>query len=89
MTQQILFKYRSLDNWKYLVDILLEQRLWAAPFYSLNDPMEGRYRYYGDEVRKAFRRAVHRSKEIWKICSLTTTPKNTLMWSSSFLRRRY
>jgi hypothetical protein len=81
MATELLFKYRSLDNWKFLLDILLKQRLFAAAFRSLNDPMEGRYYYYGDEVTKAFRRSVRVSKDYWKICSLSTKPKNTLMWS--------
>ncbi|UCD31996.1 MAG: DUF2971 domain-containing protein [Desulfobacterales bacterium] len=81
MTNEILFKYRSLDNWKFLLDIFLEQRLYASSFRSLNDPMEGRYYYFGDEVTKAFKRAIRESKDYWKICSLTRKSQNTLMWS--------
>ncbi|ANM30766.1 hypothetical protein ABI59_16035 [Acidobacteria bacterium Mor1] len=76
-----LYKYRTLDNWKFLMDIVLHRRLFAAPFRDLNDPMEGRYRYRGDEVSRAFRRALSESKNYWRICSLSRNPVNTLMWS--------
>jgi len=81
MPAQVLFKYRSLENWKFIIDILLGQRLYAASFKSLNDPMEGRYHYRGDEVSKAFDRSLKLSKDYWRICSLTTKPTSTLMWS--------
>jgi hypothetical protein len=81
MAEQLLFKYRSLENWRFLLDILVNSRLYAAPFKNLNDPMEGRY-YYGDgEMTKAFRRLVRARKDEWRICSLTKDPQNTLMWS--------
>ena len=55
MAEQLLFKYRSLENWRWLLDILVNNRLYAAPFKDLNDPMEGRYFYFGDEMTQAFR----------------------------------
>jgi hypothetical protein len=81
MAEQVLFKYRSLENWQFLLDILVNKRLYAAPFKDLNDPMEGRYYYFGDEMTKAFRRVVRARKDDWRICSLTKDPNNTLMWS--------
>ena len=45
------YKYRSLENWRFVLDIFLNKRFYAAPFASLNDPMEGRYYYVGN--RKA------------------------------------
>ena len=81
MAEQLLFKYRSLENWRFLLDILVNNRLYAAPFRDLNDPMEGRYFYFGDEMTQAFRRLVRAGKDDWRICSLTKDPTNTLMWS--------
>ena len=81
MAEQLLFKYRSLENWRFLLDILINNRLYAAPFKDLNDPMEGRYYYFGDEMTRAFKRLVPARKDDWRICSLTTDPTNTLMWS--------
>lgn len=77
----VYYKYRSLDNWRFLLDILLEKRLYAASFRDLNDPMEGRYHYQGDSVTRAFRSAIRASKDEWRICSLSEHPKSTLMWS--------
>jgi hypothetical protein len=37
----VLYKYRSVENWKFLEDIFSNRRLFAATFRSLNDPMEG------------------------------------------------
>jgi hypothetical protein len=77
----ILYKYRSLNNWKFVLDILLNNRLYAASFESLNDPMEGRYVYFNDKVARQFKEAVQSRRADWKICSLSKTVRNTLMWS--------
>lgn len=39
----LLYKYRSFDNFEYIADILLNERLYCAEFSSLNDPCEGFY----------------------------------------------
>ena len=36
-----LYKYRSLNNLEYTLDILLNERLHCAPYEKLNDPCEG------------------------------------------------
>lgn len=36
-----LYKYRSLANIEFTLDILINQRLHCAPFEKLNDPLEG------------------------------------------------
>lgn len=36
-----LYKYRSLENFEYILDILLNERLYCAPYDKLNDPFEG------------------------------------------------
>jgi hypothetical protein len=41
MVPSVLYKYRSIENWKFLEDIFSNRRLFAATFRSLNDPMEG------------------------------------------------
>lgn len=81
MNDEILFKYRSIINWKFLLDIFLNKRLYAATYKELNDPMEGRYYYHGDHVSREFRRALRSQKKEWKICSLSRNHRNTLMWS--------
>ena len=37
------FKYKSLDNLKHFLDIIANNRLYAAKYNELNDPMEGSY----------------------------------------------
>ncbi|HEX4975521.1 MAG TPA: DUF2971 domain-containing protein [Pseudomonadales bacterium] len=36
-----LYKYRTLSNLEYMVDILFNERLHCAPYNELNDPFEG------------------------------------------------
>jgi hypothetical protein len=81
MMEPIFYKYRSLENWKFVLDILLNGRLYAASFETLNDPMEGRYFYFEDDVTRQFKEAILNHKADWKICSLSKTRSNTLMWS--------
>ena len=81
MPTPVLYKYRSLQNWKFVLDIITNRRLYAASFQALNDPMEGRYFYFGDEVSRQFRRSILDRKAEWRICSLSATAHNTLMWS--------
>lgn len=37
------YKFRSLENIKRFLDILINERLYAARYDKLNDPMEGSY----------------------------------------------
>ncbi|MDP5146904.1 hypothetical protein ORI98_10705 [Shewanella sp. ULN5] len=39
--QQVFYKYKSLDNFEFLLDLILRERLYAALHHELNDPMEG------------------------------------------------
>ena len=39
------YKYRSLSNLKRFIDILINNRLYAAKYIELNDPMEGFFLY--------------------------------------------
>ena len=81
MPSQILYKYRSLDNWKFVLDAIANSRLYAATFDTLNDPMEGRYYYFGEDVSREFRRAIFESRKQRRICSLSKTRTNTLLWA--------
>jgi hypothetical protein len=81
MRNDILYKYRSLDSWKFVVDAIANSRLYAATFDTLNDPMEGRYYYFGDDVSRDFRRAIFDSRNRRRICSLSKTRASTLLWS--------
>lgn len=39
----LLYKFRSFNNFEFIADILLNQRLYCAYFSDLNDPIEGYY----------------------------------------------
>ena len=76
----VLYKYRSLQNFERFVDILINRRLYAAPFLRLNDPMEGRYVFrYGARSKTVIRRI--RSEDNLRIVSLSRKWNSTLMWS--------
>jgi len=78
----LLYKYRSLVNWKFLVDIFANRRFYAAPFQDLNDPMEGYYSYAtGQRVSEQYDATIRQAKLGWFICSLSEEPRSTLMWS--------
>lgn len=78
---EILYKYRSLENFKNFVDIILRNRLYAAKYKDLNDPMEGQYFYRKGELDKATRNKLLEDKGELRLCSLSKVKDNQLMWS--------
>ncbi len=81
MENGLLYKYRSLDNFKNFVDIIMKNRLYAAKYKDLNDPMEGQYYYQRGELSKGVRDKLLQEKGELRICSLSRVNKNELMWS--------
>jgi len=77
----MLYKYRSLKNFKYFVDIILNNRLHAASYFDLNDPMEGHYLYSSGGLTKELIRKIKDKKDQLSICSLSRTKENALMWA--------
>ncbi len=72
-------KFRSLNNIRHFLDILVNTRLYAARYDELNDPMEGAYlinRYNENIIRLLKTR-----KDKTRICSLSTDYKHTLLWT--------
>jgi len=78
----MLYKYRTLEDFKFLSDIFINQRLFASSYFNLNDPMEGYYRYsnrgLSDELIEQIK---HEKDQILKVCSLCRDPENELMWA--------
>jgi len=70
---EILYKFRSLGNFKYFVDIILNNRLYAAKYNDLNDPMEGHYYYKSKEFDSGMREKLRGEKANLRICSLSET----------------
>lgn len=77
----MLYKYRSTSNTMFLLDILVNQRLFASEFGSLNDPMEGHFRYRKSKVGRDLIKEIRSLKTVLKICSLSKKANDTLMWS--------
>lgn len=76
----IYYKYRSLNDWKYILDIFINQRLYSAQYRDLNDPMEGIY-FYDTDVSREFSESIKHEKLKLRICSLSKKHDDTLMWS--------
>ncbi|HCH0820009.1 DUF2971 domain-containing protein [Vibrio parahaemolyticus] len=77
----MLYKYRSLDNLKFTLDILVNQRLYASPFNDLNDPMEGAFIYGENKLPAWISKFIMEERSDYRILSLTEDPNNMLMWS--------
>jgi len=74
------YKYKSLQNFEFLLDMILKERLYAAKYNELNDPMEG--------VIKVDNTVPKNREGEWeeiisdlRIVCFTKDPKNSLMWS--------
>lgn len=78
---KILYKYRSLDNFRNFVDIIINNRLYAAKYDKLNDPMEGHYFYKDGVLDDNMCRKIYDNKQKLRLCSLSKNPDNFLMWS--------
>lgn len=78
----MLYKYRGVANFRFLVDILLKNRLYAARYFELNDPMEGHYLYQGKRnLDEDVERMLNERKQRIRIVSLSRDPANILMWA--------
>ena len=75
------FKYRSLENFKNFVDIILNNRIYAAPYFDLNDPMEGLYTYNEGTLNRDMVNKIKGEKKRLRICSLSRRSDSTLMWA--------
>jgi hypothetical protein len=77
----IYYKYRTIDNYKYFVDILLYNRLFASNYQKMNDPMEGIYYTNRDLLSQDAKNKILQEKGDIKFCCLAKRPNNMLMWS--------
>jgi hypothetical protein len=77
-----LYKYRSIENFRFFADIILKQRLYAALYFDLNDPMEGRYLYHGEKSMDEDVKMILEGKTSKvRVVSLSRDPENELMWA--------
>ena len=92
-----LYKFRSLENFKYTADILLNQRLHCATIDSLNDPFEGLFYHIfrlpygagrygigvmgGKRIKKQSHINQHNYLGTHNICSLSANMSDVRLWS--------
>jgi len=77
---QVFYKYKSLDNFEFLFDLIIKERLYAASHNELNDPMEGAVKIDG---------TIPREKELewdelikqYRIVCFSRDKDSSLMWS--------
>lgn len=74
------YKYRSLQNLNRILDILINERLYAAKFQNLNDPMEGHYQYNA-EIDRNLKEQIQSERDRTLICSLSRRSDIGLMWT--------
>lgn len=77
---EYLYKYRGMSNLRWLIDILLRQRIYGASCVELNDPMEGRV-IFDKSISSDVKQNLLEERSRIAICSLSKSYKNTLMWS--------
>lgn len=73
------YKFRSLNNIRYFLDILVNNRLYAARYDELNDPMEGAYLING--YNENIIRLLKTRKYKTRVCSLSKNYIHTLLWT--------
>lgn len=76
----LLYKFRSLDPFDRTADILCNNRLHAAPFYDLNDPMEGLFDS-DPETKREYLEQVREGKQRLRITALSKNFSNLLLWA--------
>ena len=77
----MLYKYRGLSNIQFALDIFVNERLHAAEFKRLNDPMEGSYTYEQGTLTQEQIDAIYNRKNEYRLLALSETFDNMLMWS--------
>ncbi len=80
-----LYKFRSTNNFEYIVDILLRKRLHCCNIKQFNDVTEGDFRSGNEDGHEVeyFEKGLNYSKRLkeLKVCSLTKTFNNHLLWA--------
>lgn len=76
----LVYKYRSLDNFQFLLDIIVNKRLYAARFDEMNDPMEGVYAHQ-QKLNELEHESLKKALEELRFCSLSKLEDDQLMWA--------
>lgn len=76
----ILYKYRGIGNFKFFLDILVNNRLYASDFESMNDPREGVYSYAEGKITRILKEQIYNRKKKLNFCSLSRISNSGSMW---------
>ena len=79
-----LYKFRSLEKFERIEDILINSIFHMAKWKSLNDPMEGYFHYIIYETDLVYKDRIQQfisEKNELKICSFANTFHPILLWS--------
>lgn len=80
-----LYKYMSLQNLWFVLDVVVNQRLYCAHWSELNDPLEGRYEIYLGESSSGLEEKmvtrIEGAKDKYRLASLSAGSTNFLLWS--------
>lgn len=76
----LYYKYRSLENLRWFLEILLTNRLYSCQYFNLNGPMEGRF-LYDPQLSPLIVGKLKTQKSRTFICSLSRNHDNNLMWA--------
>lgn len=63
------YKYRSLENLKRFLEIVMNRKLWSSTYKELNDPMEGVFQYDPGFKGSNFIRMLQSQKQHTYICA--------------------
>lgn len=74
-----LYKFKSLQNFEHIADILCNNNLYASKFMDLNDPMEGMFEHFG--LEEIYLDQIRSAKERVRICALSATMESPLLWA--------
>lgn len=74
-----LYRFRALEPFEYIVDIMLNKRFYAAKPCDLNDPMEGLFHAVGGA--EYFRDKITNALNQCRVCSFFQSYANPLYWA--------
>lgn len=79
------YKFRTAQNFDFVADIIINKRLYCSGAGALNDLREGDIRVGDDRGREIkaldFGRRVSEALRRYRVCSLSKTFNNHLLWA--------
>ncbi|WP_233078209.1 DUF2971 domain-containing protein [Rheinheimera soli] len=79
-SDMVFYKFKALDNFEHLFDMLVRERMYAATLSELNDPMEGIIKADPTVPRSMFDEWESAINDV-RIASFTTEKDNELLWA--------